>query len=244
MAMTGLALDGARRRRIHLLRHAEAAYFDAEGRRTGDSRAVALTERGRYQASGMRMLLSSLPLDAVVVSGLPRTVETAAIILEGRDLPRREEPLLQEIQGGEPAADMPHDRILPDIAYAFWRAADAEGGRYRDGEPFEQFAARCRRGIANVIAWEDWDNLLLVAHGGVNRALLCWALGAPLAAFPVFEQDSCCLNIIDIDVAADGAIVRKYIRAVNITPYDVAKSEHRATTLEGMAKRMLATPKV
>lgn len=240
--MTDLALDGARRRRIHLLRHAEAAYFDAAGRRTGDSRVVALTERGREQAAGMRTLLADVPLDAVVVSGLPRTVETADIVLQGRDLPRRTESLLEEIGGGKSMAELPPERILPDIAYAFFHAG-RDTGRYRDGEHFEPFVRRCQEGIERVLAWQDWDSLLLVAHGGVNRALLCWALDAPLSAFPVFEQDSCCLNVIDVDVTPDGDIVRRFIRAVNVTPYDVPKRHHRMTTLEGMAKRMMSAPR-
>jgi len=239
--MSTLALDGARRRRIHLLRHAEAAYFDAEGRRTGDSRVVPLTERGREQAAGMRELLADVPLDAVVVSGLPRTVETAKIVLGGRELPRRVEPLLEEISGGT-IAELPPERIVSDIAYAFFHAG-RETGRYRDGEHFEPFVRRCHEGIEKVLAWTEWDNLLLVAHGGVNRALLCWALGAPLAAFPVFEQDSCCLNVIDVDVTPEGEVVRRFIRAVNVTPYDLPKRQHRMTTLEGMAKRMMAAPR-
>lgn len=240
--MSLLALDGARRRRIHLLRHAEAAYFDAEGRRTGDSRIVALTERGREQAAAMRALLAEVTLDAVVVSGLPRTVETADIVLKGRDLPRRTEPLLEEIGGGKSIAELPPERIVPDIAYAFFHAG-RDTGRYRDGEHFEPFVRRCQEGVEKVLAWTEWDSLLLVAHGGVNRALLLWALGAPLAAFPVFEQDSCCLNIIDVDVTPDGDIVRRFIRAVNVTPYDVPKRHHHMTTLEGMAKRMMSAPR-
>jgi probable phosphoglycerate mutase len=240
--MSVTALDGTRRRRIHLLRHAEAAYFDAEGRRTGDSRIVALTERGREQAAAMRELLADIALDAVVVSGLPRTVETADIVLKGRSLPRRTEPLLEEINSGRSMAELPPERILPDVAYAFFHAG-RDTGRYRDGEHFEPFVRRCHEGLERVLAWNDWDSLLLVAHGGVNRALLLWALGAPLASFPVFEQDSCCLNIIDVDVTADGDIVRRFIRAVNITPYDVPKRHHRMTTLEGMAKRMMTAPR-
>ena len=239
--MSLLALDGARRRRIHLLRHAEAAYFDAEGRRTNDSRIVPLTERGREQAALMRDLLADVPLDAVVVSGLPRTVETADIVTQGRSLPRRVEPLLEEISGGT-IGELPPERIIPDIAYAFFHAGH-ETGRYRDGEHFEPFVRRCQEGIEKVLAWQDWNNLLLVAHGGVNRALLCWALSAPIASFPVFEQDSCCLNIIDVDMTPEGDVVRRFIRAVNITPYDLPKRHHRMTTLEGMAKRMMAAPR-
>ncbi len=235
------ALDGARRRRIHLLRHAEAAYFDAAGKRTGDSRIVSLTPRGREQAAAMRELLKDVDFDGVVISGLPRTVETAEIVAEGRNLPARLEPLLEEIHGGS-TVEIARDRILPDIAYAFWQARHEGGGGYRDGERFDTFFARCRQGIEAVLKLDDWTSLLLVAHGGVNRAVLCWALGADLHAFPVFEQDSCCLNIIDIDTDEAGEVQRMYIRAVNITPYDFPKRKHHATTLEGMAQRYLAQP--
>ena len=48
-----LPFDRTRRRRIYLMRHAEAAYITAEGARAPDSRVVSITERGRAEAHEM-----------------------------------------------------------------------------------------------------------------------------------------------------------------------------------------------
>ena len=52
-----------------------------------------------------------------------------------------------------------------------------------------------------------------------------------LAGLSAFEQDAGCLNIIDADIV-DGDIVRRMIRAVNLTPYNLAKHEHYLTVAE------------
>ena len=56
-------------------------------------------------------------------------------------------------------------------------------------------------------------------------------IGGGLAGLSAFEQDAGCVNIIDADVI-DGDIIRRMIRAVNLTPYNLAKHEHYLTVAE------------
>lgn len=72
---------------------------------------------------------------------------------------------------------------------------------------------------------------MVVSHDAVNRVLLCWAAGAGLGGMAAFEQDTACLNIIDIDWA-DGEAIRRLIRMVNFTPYDMVKSGIDLTVME------------
>ncbi|MFQ5901972.1 MAG: histidine phosphatase family protein [Thermodesulfobacteriota bacterium] len=46
--------------------------------------------------------------------------------------------------------------------------------------------------------------ILIVAHGGVNRVILCRTMGIPLEHFFKIEQDFGCLNIIDYFHGSDG----------------------------------------
>ena len=70
--------------------------------------------------------------------------------------------------------------------------------------------------------------LLLVLHGGVNRAILGHALTGARVFLGGFEQSPACINVID--VAADGSSI---VRAVNHTAYDPAHVEApRTTTME------------
>ncbi|MEQ9146400.1 MAG: histidine phosphatase family protein [Parvibaculaceae bacterium] len=230
------AFDGAHRRRIHLFRHGDVSYVDDEGNRVPDSRVVPLTDWGREQAAGMRAFMDGIHIDRIVCSGLPRTIETAAGILGDRGLEIEVDPSFEEIRSDP-------DRYknlnsLDEVAYAFANAHKQEAA-YGNGERFADFETRVVGGLQNLMADPGWTSLALVAHGGVNRALLGWLTGAGLRAFGAFEQNTCCVNIIDIDShPEDGGHVRTLLRGVNITAYDPAKRDVHLTALEMIAERM------
>jgi probable phosphoglycerate mutase len=69
--------------------------------------------------------------------------------------------------------------------------------------------------------------LLIVAHGGVNRAILAHVLGSGLSGFGALEQDPAAINIIDVDDAGSGLV-----RLVNFTPYNPLKQGWHLTTME------------
>jgi broad specificity phosphatase PhoE len=73
---------------------------------------------------------------------------------------------------------------------------------------------------------DDWHTILVVLHGGVNRAVLSWAIGGPGAFFGHFEQSPACINIIDGDPQ------RFIVRTVNFTAYDPVHLGPRHSTLD------------
>lgn len=230
-----LPFENGRRRRIYLMRHAEAAYFNAAGQREPDPRLVALTPKGRSEALAMSDWLAMVPFDRVICSGLQRTRETATLVLRGRDLPIEVMTPLEEIRGAkmeERAALSPSD-----YAYSMFRAGEP-GAAFAAGETFKAFHARVLPAFIDILEDEGWTNLLLVCHGATNRVILTWFLGLGLDAFGQLEQDSCCLNILDFDqLAGAGLIARRIIRGLNITAYDTAKTQSRLLSMEGLAKR-------
>lgn len=230
-----LPFEKGRRRRIYLMRHAEAAYFGADGQREADPRIVPLTPKGRSEAMAMAAWLESVPFDRAICSGLNRTLETATIVLGGRDLKLDVVTQLEEIHG----AGMDQRAALSpaDYAYAMFRAGDP-GAQFAAGERFQDFHSRVLPAFIDVLQNPDWTNLLLVCHGGTNRAIITWFLGLGLDAFGSFEQDSCCLNILDFDqLDGTGLISRRIVRGLNITAYDTAKTGLRFLTMEGLAHR-------
>jgi probable phosphoglycerate mutase len=232
-----LPFDRSRRRRVHLMRHAEAEYIRPDGSRAPDSRIVSLTSKGRAEAAAMATLLADVAFDRAICSGLPRTRETAAAVIGARELKLEIVSDLEEIRGGDPIA---RARLSPiDYAYAMFKASEP-GACYAAGEPFEAFVKRVVPTFNRILNEPDWTQLLLVAHSGVNRAILTDVTGAGLKAFGAFEQDSCCLNVIDIDTCLDtGAVLRRILRGVNITADDPTKQTRRLLTLEGMTKRFV-----
>jgi probable phosphoglycerate mutase len=175
----------------------------------------------------MRALLADVTLDFALCSGLPRTLETAALVLAGRDLPVVVERGLEEIEASR-AGELPADQLAHPFA-----GADAPGARFLGGESFEGFRGRVVEALERQLAKASWRRALFVCHGAVNRVILGWALGSDGPAWAALEQDSCCLNVLDVDVdPASGKLLRRLVRAVNVTPYDLAKRDILLTTLE------------
>lgn len=84
-----------------LVRHAESL-LNADDRVNADpAQDVDLTERGKEQARRLGTQLAHLPLDVCVHTRFPRTRRTAELALSGRDVPFREEPLLDDIDVGD-----------------------------------------------------------------------------------------------------------------------------------------------
>lgn len=227
-----LPFDEAVRRRVYLMRHGDVAYFGADGRRVADSRLVVLTEQGRAEAMAMRDALHSVAFDRAICSGLPRTIETGAIVLGGRTLTLETMPELEEIRGGTP--DMRAQMTPAEYAYAMFSSA-APDATYARGEKFDAFYARVVGAWTKILSDPSWSTLLIAAHGGVNRAILSYATGAGIGGFGAFEQDTGCLNVIDTDASPGHARVRHILRAVNFTRSDPAKIGRPLTAMEKLA---------
>jgi probable phosphoglycerate mutase len=109
--------------------------------------------------------------------------------------------------------------------------------RFMGGESFGELRTRVLAAVERIVDDPGWSRLLLVCHGGVNRVILSWALGTDLRSAAHIEQDSGCLNVIDLDHADEsGELLRRVVRAMNLTADDPAKHERWLTTLEAQAQ--------
>ena len=119
------------------------------------------------------------------------------------------------------------DEELEESFLATWRAMPPPDAAFLGGETVGSLVERVGRAMERIQADDGWDTLLLVAHGGTNRAILSAALAGEGAFFGQLEQSAACINILD--VGADFVV-----RAVNLTPYDLVHEGPRTTTLERM----------
>jgi len=221
------------------MRHGEVSYRRPDGR-TVFSKQVALTQEGEEQARQMRELLAPVPFDLGVHTGLTRTRQTAELVLEGRGVRLEEIEALREIEAG-PIEHLSDQRIDAEFTYGLERAAEP-GAAFPGGESLAAFRDRIIPAFESFLQRPDWTTALVVGHGGTNAVILAWVTRGGLAGLSAFEQDAGCVNIIDVDVI-DGEIVRRMIRGVNLTPYNLAKHEHYLTVAERIVAGHRAKPR-
>lgn len=224
------------RRRLYLMRHGHVDYFAPRVRATGDIHSVALTERGRSEAEAAGRALAHVAFERAICSGLPRTKETAEIVLSFvKDAPGLEvDADLVELRGGTLPPVKSREELISAMNSYFARAHEPGATNHEGGEVFAAAQERAVRGIERLLETNDWHTALVVAHEGINRVLLSWACGAGLMAMSSFEQDTACINIIDFDLAGTGGVRRALIKAINITPHNYLKHGMNLTSLEAI----------
>jgi probable phosphoglycerate mutase len=216
------------RRRIYLMRHAQVAYFE-DGRPLRPD-LVPLTEAGRDQARAARELIAGIDFDRVITSGLRRTVETARIVAPGQE--PESWPELREIESGR-LGEIPEDELEAAFLGA-WRDVVPEDTPFLGGETIRSLLDRVLPAVDRLLADSRWDVALLVLHGGVNRAILSYALTGGRALLGNLEQSPACINVLDV---GDDWVVR----AVNHTPYDPTHLRGRLRTMEELWQEFRAT---
>ena len=219
------------RRRIYLMRHGSVTYFAADGKKV-DGRTVTLNEAGRTQATaaGIALAHAGAHFDRVIVSGLPRTVETAERVLaETRQHITIESwPDFEELKAG-PIAEIP-DEALRDAFVGAFSGVVAEEKRYAGGESIGELLDRVYGALDRLLADRTWDTVLLVLHGGVNRAILSRALTGQRMFLGNLSQAPACINALDVGMLAGDWVVRY----TGLAPTDLLQPEQRSTTLEAM----------
>jgi broad specificity phosphatase PhoE len=204
------------------MRHAEVSYFDPDGTPV-DPVEVSLNEEGRAQAEAAATALEGVELDRVLTSGLRRTVETASIVAPGRE--PEAWPELSEIRGGR-LSDIPPDALESEFVHAF-RGIIPGDARFLRGESIDELFDRVLPAVGRLVTDESWDTALAVLHGGVNRAILSFALTGERTFLGHFEQAPGCINVLDIGLDSEWIV-----RAVGVAPYDLLHRAHRQTTME------------
>ena len=230
------------RRRIYLMRHGFVDYTSQRVRETRDPTEAYLTERGRDEARAAGAALADVHFDIAMCSGLRRTRETAELVLEAHpyDLPLEADARFGELRSGRYIAFESAEQLAATMTFQFEAAGDPGATFLEGGEAFSDALERIVEAIEALLARPGWHTALVVAHEGVNRLALSWAIGAPLGSSAGFEQDTGCINIIDFDlVPVDGTsdetrIERAVIKAVNLTPANYLKNGMNLRSLEAI----------
>ncbi len=219
----------SQRRRIYLMRHGSVNYFAPDGTPLPPHN-VPLNDNGVLQATaaGKLFVEQQVAFDRVIVSGLPRTVQTATLVLDqlGQSHPIEHQPTLAEIQSGK-LADIPVDQLRASFTHIMDGTA-ALDTRFLGGETLGEMLDRVLPTIDLIRQDTAWQTLLLVLHGGVNRGVLSYLLSGEKRLLGGFEQSPACINVIDVGVDKRDVI----LRTTNLSPTDWLQRDTRSTTME------------
>jgi len=217
------------RRRVFLMRHGSVTYFDAAGKPVLPEQ-VPLNEEGRAQAdaAGAAFAAAGIRFDRVIVSGLPRTVETATRVLaaSGQQIGLDTWPELHEIRGGR-LSTIPTAELKRAFTGAFEGVVNPEQ-RFLGGESVGEMMDRVHPAIQKLRADPNWDTVLLVLHGGVNCAILSLALTGQRLFLGGLAQTAGCINALDVGQDPADWVVR----FVNYVPPAPLQPGARSTTME------------
>jgi broad specificity phosphatase PhoE len=153
-----------------LTRHAHTT-LNVEGRVNGDPAVpVHLTDDGRAEAERVGHQFAEVSFGLCVHTRFARTQETADGLLAGRDVPRLEEPLLDDIDVG----DLEGATIEE---YRAWKRAHPRTEPFPGGESLDDAARRYRRAFRRLLERPE-DAILVVCHEIPVRYALNAAAGS------------------------------------------------------------------
>jgi broad specificity phosphatase PhoE len=180
-----------------LARHAQST-LNLEGRVNGDPRVhVELTEEGIEESRRLGLQLAQLPIELCVHTRFQRTRETAANALRDRQIPFREEPLLDDIDVG-----LLEGSTIDD--YRRWKKAHSRRDLFPGGESLDQVAHRYARAFSGL-AERDAGVVLVVSHEIPLRYALNGAAGSESLERPVHEIPNATPFFFDRDALARAA---------------------------------------
>lgn len=181
-------------RMIYLVRHGSVE-TGGEANRCLGQMEFPLNAEGIQQAEALRESLRHVRFSAIYCSDLKRSFDTAFIIAQPHGLKPKAVPGLREIHLGDWEGltfDTVRDRF-PELYEE--RGRDIVHCRPPGGESFLDCALRVIPALTEILQ-ANHGNILVAGHAGVNRIILCQALGWSLDRVLEIRQDYGCLNVL------------------------------------------------
>jgi phosphoserine phosphatase len=197
--------------RVIILRHGQSSY-NSQGRIQGRCNDSTLTDKGVADAVTTGQALQGLSLDAVYCSPLQRASATAQTVvaqlpsaptpvsddrLKEVDLPLWEKMLFTEV-----AAKFPEDYLL-------WQEAPHQLVLQVNGQEHRPIAAlyqQAQEFWQGILPQHDGQTILIVAHNGINRALISTALGISPEYYQSIQQSNCAVSVLNFSQGWGSAV--------------------------------------
>ena len=173
-----------------------------------------LAPDGRRQAELVADRLAGHPIDAIYVTTLRRTVQTAAPLAERLGITPQVEGDLREVYLGEWEGELFRQRVAEGDPIAIQMGQQERWDVIPGGEPKDDFIARLRAGLGRIAAAHPDQRVAVFTHGGVIGQLLSLAVGTERGfAFVGADNGS----ISQLVLLGDRWIVRRFNDTAHLT---------------------------
>ncbi|MFC2003249.1 histidine phosphatase family protein [Chloroflexota bacterium] len=191
--------------RLLLVRHGETRLNSTE--RYWGHTDVKLSATGLRQAERLRDLLATEKIDAAYSSNLSRARVTAETIASGHHLVVITCPELREVNFGklEGLTFTEISQLYPEVT-KLWIRRDP-GLRYPGGESIGGFESRVSQFLSRLEKHTPKETILIVAHSGSLRVLMCHLLGLALEHRRQFRLDLASISVLE--TYPQGAILNR-----------------------------------
>ncbi len=164
--------------RLLLIRHGETEANSSE--RYWGNTDVKLSDIGIKQAERLHHRLANEKIGTIYSSDLSRALTTARIITDGRDISITVCPELREINFGnlEGLTFAEISQKYPEFARQW--SQHSPNLQYPGGESAEEFNSRVIQFAERLKIYGEDDTVLIVAHSGILRTMICHLLGIDL----------------------------------------------------------------
>ena len=197
--------------RVIVLRHGQSSY-NSQGRIQGRSDLSILTEKGQQDAKTTGTAFQGLEFAAVYASPLQRAGQTAATVISAmqQEYAIKADKQLLEI-------DLPlwetlfNTEVREKYAaeYQLWKEHPHQLKMLRtqpDGSQTEFFPvldlySQATTFWQNILPHHQGKTILIVAHNGINRALISTALGIPPEMYHSVQQSNCGVTVLNFSGA-------------------------------------------
>lgn len=185
---------------IYLIRHGET---DGYKRAYKGHIDVSLNKDGMNQIERVSLALKNILGDydinraAILSSPLKRAMESAEIISRKLGIEFEVMELLKERSFGA-WEGMSIDEIISKYPEDFerWRKNPAKYSP-PGGESTIEVSKRAKKAINIILEKYRGFQVFIIAHGGINRVIICNVLNIPLENIFKIDQDFACVNIIE-----------------------------------------------
>jgi alpha-ribazole phosphatase len=194
---------------IYLIRHGEIV--ESNKKRYIGQTDVSLSAKGLRQAEYWQKELAQVRFEGVYCSDLTRALDTAKCVANAPESGIHVIPQLREISLGDWEG-----KPMVNIKTRFPDAWE-ERGRHMDsfqipnGESFLDLHTRVIPVFEQIVSKRS-GHVLMVAHAGVNRVILCHVLQKPIQDLFTIPQGYGALNLIDYQES------KPIVLAINRTP--------------------------